>query len=179
MACGRFIKRFKAGHFSLETAIQKPGIEMNTLDDYFRSQQIPLQWSPLLRTLGQELSANADAQALRQLFFNTGSRLAITMQPQFQGITTLSELTEAFNDLWARMSWGCVALQETTNAIQIEHRFAPLAEAFGDDMLEWSVGVLEGFYQAVFHSFGASEKMVARYIPDQSDALNLQLRLAP
>jgi Cellulose synthase subunit D len=152
---------------------------MNTLDDYFRSQQIPLQWSPLLRTLGQELATNADVQVLRQLFFNVGSRLATTMQSQFEGITTLPSLTDALNDLWARMSWGCVALHETADSIHIEHRYAPLAEAFGDEMLEWSVGVLEGFYQTIFRSFGASEKMVARYLADQSDALNIQLRLAP
>jgi hypothetical protein len=152
---------------------------MNTLTDYFRSQQIPLQWSPLLRALGQELVVNADKQALHQLFFNVGSRFATTVLPQFSGITTLKELNEALNSVWTPMSWGYVELTEATTAIEIEHRYAPLAEAFGDEMLDWSIGVMEGFYQAVFRSFGASEKMTAKYVSEKSDALQIHLRLAP
>jgi hypothetical protein len=152
---------------------------MNTLDDYFRSQQIPLQWSPLLRALAQELAANADKQALHHLLFNVGSRFATSVMPQFSGISTLKELNEALNCLWAPMSWGYVDLVEGSTAIEIEHRFAPLAEAFGDEMLEWSIGILEGFYQSIFRSFGASEMMSAKYDPEKSDALHIHLRLAP
>jgi hypothetical protein len=153
--------------------------EMTTIDDYFRSQQVPLQWSPVLHSLAQELAANADTEALHHLFFNVGSRFASNMQYQFEGIQTLTALTEALNDLWNRTSWGFVALTETKGAIDIVHRYAPLAEAFGDEMLVWSIGLLEGFYQTVFRSFGASEKMLARFVPEQSDALNIHLRLAP
>jgi hypothetical protein len=152
---------------------------MNTLENYFRSQQIPLQWSPLLRAMGQELAANADAQALHQLFFNVGSRFAITVHPQFEGTRTLADLNEALNNLWASMSWGQVTITEGETAIEIEHRYAPLAEAFGDEMLTWSIGVFEGFYQTIFRTFGASDKMHAKYVAEQSDPLNLQLRLGP
>jgi hypothetical protein len=152
---------------------------MTTIDDYFRSQQVPLQWSPVLHSLAEELAENADTQALHHLFFNVGSRFASSMQYQFEGIQTLSGLADALNDLWNRTSWGFVALEETKGAIDIVHRYAPLAEAFGDEMLVWSIGLLEGFYQTVFRSFGASEKMLTRFIPEQSDALNIHLRLAP
>jgi phenylalanyl-tRNA synthetase beta subunit len=153
--------------------------EMTTIDDYFRTQQVPLQWSPVLHSLAQELAENADTQALHQLFFNVGSRFANNMQHQFEGIQTLSALTAALNDLWNRTNWGFVNLNEAKGAIEIVHRYAPLAEAFGDEMLVWSIGILEGFYQTVFRSFGASEKMLARFVPEQSDALNIHLRLAP
>jgi hypothetical protein len=152
---------------------------MHDLDNYFRSQQIPLQWSPILRAMAEELVANADTQALHQLFFNMGSRLATSVHSQFADRKTLIELTESLNSLWASMSWGCVALKESPTAIEIEHRYAPLAEAFGDEMLSWSIGLLEGFYQTVFRSFGASDKMAAKYVPEQSEALQLHLRLAP
>jgi hypothetical protein len=152
---------------------------MQNLDAYFRSQQIPLQWSPMLRAMAEELVANADTQALHQLFFNIGSRFASSVQSQFAGQNTLTDLNDSLNSLWASMSWGFVEFSETSTAIEIEHRFAPLAEAFGDDMLSWSVGLLEGFYQAVFRSFGASDKMAATYIVDKSEALKLHLRLAP
>jgi Cellulose synthase subunit D len=152
---------------------------MQNLDSYFRSQQIPLQWSPILRAMAEELVANADTQALHQLFFNIGSRLAGSVKSQFADQNTLTDLNESLNSLWASMSWGFVELRETSTAIEIEHRFAPLAEAFGDDMLTWSVGLLEGFYQAVFRSFGASDKMATKYLLEKSDALNLHLRLAP
>jgi hypothetical protein len=151
---------------------------MTTLDDYFRSQQVPLQWSPVLRALSEELAANADTQALHQLFFNIGCRFANSIQSHFDGIQTLTELAQALDELWIRTSWGTASLTEAKGAIEIEHCYAPLAEAFGDDTLPWSVGILEGFYQTVFRAFGASEKLVAQYAPEQSNALQIHLRLA-
>jgi hypothetical protein len=152
---------------------------MQDLNTYFRSQQIPLQWSPILRAMAEELVANADTQALHQLFLNIGSRFAASVQSQFADQKTLIDLNDSLNSLWASMSWGFVELRETSTAIEIEHRFAPLAEAFGDNTLSWSVGLLEGFYQAVFRSFGASDKMAAKYIVEKSEALILHFRLAP
>jgi hypothetical protein len=152
---------------------------MQNLENYFRSQQIPLQWSPILRAMAEELAANADSQALHQLFFNMGGRLATSVQSQFVNQKTLVDLNDSLNSLWASMSWGFVVLSESPTAIEIEHRYAPLAEAFGDEMLSWSRGLLEGFYQAVFRSFGASDKMVVKHIAEQSESLHLHLRLAP
>lgn len=150
---------------------------MNTLDSYFRSQQVSLQWSPVLRALALELSAQADLDALRQLFIKTGMRYAQSMEPRFQGIKTLAELTDSLNDLWSQTNWGCVAFREASNHIEIEHRFAPLSEAFGDEMLNWSVGILEGFYQAVFVAFGADERMATQCVAQQDDGLCVQIHL--
>jgi hypothetical protein len=153
---------------------------MYTLDDYFRSQQIPLQWSPILRSLATELviGSEADIDALRQLFLKIGVRFARDVEMQFEGVQTLPELTTALNDFWSKTNWGWVALTESKEGIEIEHRYAPLAEAFGDEMLEWTVGILEGFYQTVFRSFGASERLIARLVSQQEDGLYMHIRLA-
>ncbi len=151
------------------------------LDDYFRSQQVSLQWSPVLRAFALELrtQADVDVEALRQFFVRIGVRFAQDMESQFQGSQTLAELTNALNDLWNRTNWGWVELTEANGSIEIEHRYAPIAESFGGEMLDWSLGLLEGFYQAVFHSFGLSEKMVARLVTQQNDGQYIHLRLAP
>lgn len=151
------------------------------LDDYFRSQQVSLQWSPVLRAFAQELrtQTDVDVEALRQFFIKIGMRFAQDMESQFQGSQTLAELADALNDLWSRTNWGWVELTEASGSIEIEHRYAPIAEAFGGEMLDWSLGLLEGFYQAVFRSFGLSEKMVARLVTQQNDGQYIHLRLAP
>ena len=74
------------------------------------------------------------------------------------------------------MNWGWVELTEVKGYIDIVHHAAPLAEAFGDEALEWSVGLLEGFYQTIFSVLGASDKMVARSIGEPSDGMELRLR---
>jgi hypothetical protein len=153
---------------------------MYSLDDYFRSQQVSLQWSPVLRAFAVELVAQggADIEVLHQLFIRIGMRFAGDMESQLQGVQTLAELTEALNDLWNRTNWGWVELTEASGCIEIEHRYAPIAEAFGVEMLAWSIGILEGFYQAVFRSFGLSEKMTARMVSQENDGFYVHLRLA-
>lgn len=153
---------------------------MYSLDDYFRSQQVPLQWSPVLRALATELviGSEADIDALRMLFLKIGSRFARDVESQFVGVKTLPELTNALNDFWSKTNWGWVVLTESADGIEIEHRYAPLTEAFGGEMLEWTVGILEGFYQTVFRSFGASEKLTAKFAAQEDDGLYVHIRLA-
>ena len=67
-------------------------------------------------------------------------------------------------------------MNEVKGSIDIAHHASPLAEAFGDEALEWSVGLLEGFYQTVFSVLGASEKMVVRSIGEISDGMDIRLR---
>jgi hypothetical protein len=152
-----------------------------SLDDYFRSQQVSLQWSPVLRAFAVELTSQDDveAEALHQLFIRIGMRFAKDMESQLQGVETLPQLADAMNDLWSRTNWGWVELSEASGSIEIEHRYAPISEAFGVDMLSWSVGILEGFYQAVFRSFGLSEKMLVRLVSQENEGLYMHLRLAP
>jgi Cellulose synthase subunit D len=152
---------------------------MNNLDDYFRSQQVAIQWSPILRSVALELSTQAEVEALHQLFIKVGLRFAENVEPRFQAVKTVSELTDALNDLWSQTNWGWVALREARDHLEIEHRYAPLTEAFGEDMLAWTVGILEGFYQGIFQSFGPGGKMAAKFVAQKDNGLSVQIHLAP
>lgn len=156
-----------------------------TLNDYFRSQQVPLQWSPILRALADELRANAqnDDETLKNLFRAVGYRFASEMAYRFEDAKTLVQLSEVFNDLWSETNWGVVNLEEQANHIAITHQFAPLAEAFGANNLPWSVGLLEGFYQASFSQAGAGADLQVRFLSnknsdDENDGLHLVFQLA-
>ena len=94
---------------------------MYTLDDYFRSQQIPLQWSPVLRALATELviGSEADIDALRQLFLKIGTRFARDVETHFEGVETLPELADALNDFWSKTSWGWVVLTESNEGLKL------------------------------------------------------------
>lgn len=150
---------------------------MNTpnLESYFRSQQVSLQWLPVLRAMALELSEAARPEDLRLLFTKIGGRFALDVQEQFIHIKTLTELQENLNIFWAQINWGWANFEDTENAVNITHQAAPLAEAFGDESLGWSVGLLEGFYQNIFSVLGASSAMKVRAY-GESDAMALRLR---
>jgi hypothetical protein len=148
----------------------------NNLESYFKGQQVSLQWLPVLRAMALELSANADAKDLRILFSKIGDRFAKEAQDCFQDIQTLTQLEESLNDFWSRINWGWVDLAEVQGGIDITHQAAPLAEAFGDETLEWSSGLLEGFYQCVFNLLDTSNTMAVRSIDDATDGMTIRLR---
>lgn len=140
---------------------------------YFRGQQISLQWLSFLNALAKELSANADATDLHQLFFRIGGRFAEDLEQHFQGIQTLSELEDALNKHWSGIKWGLVTLNEVKSYIDIHHQYAPLSESFGDDALIWSIGFLEGFYEKIFKVLGAGDSMVVRAIELEPGSLDI------
>ena len=148
----------------------------NNLHNYFRGQQLSLQWSPVLRALAAEMSSHSDSKDLRYLFFKIGKRFAKDTEGLFQGAQTIAQLEESLNDFWFRTNWGWVDLNEADGCIYITHQAAPLAEAFGDDALEWVVGLLEGFYQSVFDVLGASDTLVVRSVSELTDGMNIRLR---
>ena len=148
----------------------------DTLQKYFRGQQVSLQWLPVLRAMASELSAQTDAKELRHLFFKIGERFAKDTGDLFQGAQSLAQLEERLNDFWSRINWGWVDLNEVQAYIEITHHAAPLAEAFGDDAFEWSIGLLEGFYQSVFRVLGASEAMVVCGAGASAGGMDVQLR---
>ena len=150
-------------------------MKIDNLQDYFRGQQVSLQWLPILRALAFEMSANAQGKELRQLFFKVGEHFANDTEERFQDVQTLAQLEESLNDFWSQINWGWVDLKEGKSYIEIAHQAAPLAEAFGNDALEWSVGLLEGFYQSVFKVLGASETMVVQGIGESSNGMDIRL----
>ena len=142
---------------------------------YFRSQQVSLQWLPVLRAMAQELAANVSAEGLRTLMFRAGERFAAEVEGRFQDVQSLTELEEGLNEFWSQLNWGWVALSEGTNCVEIDHQASPLAEAFGEEAALWSVGLLEGFYETVFRVLGAGETMKVRAV--DAEVMDMQARL--
>lgn len=151
-------------------------MEHSPLETYFREQQVSLQWLPFLRAMASELSDQTDSATLRTLFAGIGQRFAADAHESFEGVNTLPRLTAALNDFFARIHWGFVEITEAGGSVSIDHFAAPLAEAFGDESLTWSVGFLEGFYQALFGMLGASNTVRAYALDDECDAMHLRLR---
>lgn len=146
------------------------------LQNYFRGQQVSLQWLPVLRAMATELSAQNDTTALRHLFFKVGERFAKDSSDLFQGVQSLAQLEARLNDFWSRINWGWVELKDVKDFIEISHQAAPLSEAFGEECGHWSVGLLEGFYQSVFGLLGASDTMTVRGELGSPSAMDVQLR---
>ena len=136
------------------------------LESYVRGQQISLQWLPVLRAMAVEMSEHSKRAELKNLFFKIGWRFAKDTEHLFNEAKTLPQLEEVLNDFWSQINWGWVKLNEAEGQIEIAHQAAPLAEAFGDEALGWSVGLLEGFYQSIFSLLGANDAMVCRSVDD-------------
>lgn len=148
----------------------------DSLRSYFKNQQTPPQWGAVLRAMSVEMATQAEAQDLRDLFFRVGERFAADMEVSFQNVQTLSELETNLNDFWAGINWGWVTLVEAQDSIDISHQCAPLAAAFGDEALPWSVGVLEGFYQTLFTWLGGGDEMRVSCVGESPDGMDIFLR---
>ena len=146
------------------------------LQSYFRGQQVSLQWLPVLRAIALEMSANADSKSLHHLFSNIGTRFATDAEDCFSDVKTLTQLKDNLNAFWSQINWGWVELTEVKGGIDITHQAAPLAEAFGDDALEWSSGLLEGFYHHVFKLLDTSNTMTVRSMAVAPDGMDIRLR---
>ncbi len=146
------------------------------LQSYFREQQVSLQWFPVLRAMASEMSAQMPADELLELFSKIGERFAVDTEEHFQDAETLAQLEESLNYFWARINWGWVTFREAKGCIEITHSAAPLAEAFGDEALVWSVGLLQGFYQRAFSALGASATMAVRTVGESTDGMDIHLR---
>lgn len=146
------------------------------LQNYFREQQVSLQWLPVLRAMASEMSAQMPAEELLELFSKIGERFAVDTEEHFQDVETLAQLEESLNYFWARINWGWVTFQEAKGCIEITHSAAPLAEAFGDEALGWSVGLLQGFYQRAFSALGASDTMAVRAVGESTGGIDIHLR---
>ena len=146
------------------------------LESYVRGQQISLQWLPVLRAMAMEMPEHSRPADLKNLFFKIGWRFGKDTEHLFNGAKTLPQLEEVLNDFWSQINWGWVKLNEVKGQIDIAHQAAPLAEAFGDEALGWSVGLLEGFYQSIFSLLGANDAMVCRSDDDSCTGINIRLR---
>lgn len=147
------------------------------LERYFRGQQVSLQWLPMLRAMSAEMTEHSAIDDLHRLFFKVGQRWASDTSDFFQSAKTLHQLEECVSDFWMRINWGWVEFAEMEDYVNIVHQATPLAEAFGDEALPWSIGLLEGFYQSLFHTVGASETMVVRGVEGACEGMSINLHL--
>ena len=143
------------------------------LANYLKSQQVPVQWLSVLRAIAAELGANADSAQLHPLFVQVGVRFAQDAQDVLHGVNTLDGLNSALNEFWGGVQWGWVELLETPAGIEIAHHAAPLAQAFGDESLPWSSGLLQGFYQSIFASLDSSGSMEVSSMGQSEDGLEI------
>ena len=123
-----------------------------------------------------ELSETVEPEDLRQLFFKIGVRFAKEVEELFHDVKTLKGLESGLNDFWSRINWGWVDMAEVKGGIDVHHRAAPLAEAFGGESLVWSSGLLEGFYQNVFALLDTSHNMSVFLVGGSPDAMDIQFR---
>jgi hypothetical protein len=145
------------------------------LENYFSAaSKYPFSGYPCFARLRQNGRAH-DHRRLRFLFFKVGQRFAGDTGELFQSVQSLTELEDSLNDFWMRTNWGWIELKEEEGHIEIAHYACPLAEAFGDEALNWSVGLLEGFYETVFHVLGASDDIVVREVKDASNGMHVVL----
>lgn len=148
------------------------------LKKYIKTQQVPLQWAGVLSAFSAEMSSVSDGPDLKDFFFRIGERFASEVREKFIEVETLEELERKLNDFWSKINWGWVELVEEEGVIDIAHHCSPLAKAFGDAELSWSVGLLEGFYQTLFTAFGASNEMAMSCVGELSDGMDLRLRFS-
>lgn len=147
-----------------------------TLEKYFRTQQVSVQWLPVLRAMATELSGSADEADLSRLFYSIGGRMAASAEENFQDVQTLEQLEQRLNAYWAHVNWGWVALNESKGGMEIVHYASPLAEAFGTGALNWTAALLEGFYQTIFKVLGAGDKMMVERVGEAADGMEIHLR---
>jgi hypothetical protein len=147
-----------------------------TLEKYFRTQQVSVQWLPVLRAMATAFSSSADEADLSQLFHSIGGRMAVAAEEQFQDVQTLGQLEQCLNAYWAHANWGWVTLNESEGSMEIIHYASPLAEAFGIGALSWTGALLEGFYQTIFKVLGAGDTMMVQRVGEAAEGMEIHLR---
>jgi hypothetical protein len=148
----------------------------DTLEKYFRAQQVSVQWLPVLRAMAAELAGTADDSDLSRLFYSIGERMAGSAEDHFQDVQTLDQLEQRLNGYWAHVNWGWVAMSEAKGGMEIIHYASPLAEAFGPGNLNWTAALLEGFYQTIFKVLGAGDRMMVRRVGEAAEGMEIHLR---
>lgn len=148
----------------------------DNLQSYFRSQQVSVQWLQVLRAMATELSGHVEAQDLRQIFSRIGVRFSKEVEAHFEDVKTLKALETSLNDFWSRLHWGWVDMAEVKGGIDICHSAAPLTEAFGEESMAWSHGLLEGFYQHIFEMLDNTPGLSVFEVDGSPDAMHIRFR---
>ncbi len=130
------------------------------LEIYLHMQRRTVQWNFFLQAFAQELPQRMSQEEIRTLMHDTGRRTGeMLILPLCDSI---EEIEQAANQHWAQLGWGYVYLEERSDYLAIEHRYAPLEEVFGEGAVNWAGAFLEGVYQQWFAQMGASSSLLVK-----------------
>jgi hypothetical protein len=118
------------------------------------------QWRWFLQLLGREWALSADTPALRQRLLADGAHCA--QVHALPAGTDLHGLEAAMNAVWSALQWGWVRVSDQGDHLRLDHHDAPLADAFGAELLDTTSALLEGCYAAWLRAAGAPPALVLR-----------------
>jgi len=145
--------------------------------EYFAARACDLQWRDFLLSLADELNDQMPRSELRAFFRLVGQRLA-RRAPLPIG-SSLADLESGINEYCAITGWGWTKVQDHSSRLEFVHSCAPLRQAFGDDSLSWSTGLLEGLYAEWIKQSGAGDNLELSQIGEVSgDCDSICFRLA-
>jgi hypothetical protein len=124
---------------------------------YFQSRSASAQWTGFLRALATELEQHMPVEELRAFFFMVGTRMAENDPPPTG--SNLADLESAANSYFAKLDWGWVKVRDLHSSLEFMHSCAPLRQAFGEQALAWTSGLLEGLYSSWLKKIGAGGEL--------------------
>ncbi|MFA4913938.1 MAG: cellulose biosynthesis protein BcsD [Burkholderiaceae bacterium] len=144
--------------------------------DYLTQRQCARQWQEFLRVLGAELADQLPQDALRLLFYRTGTRFAA--ENPIAAAESVQDMQTSMNAAWTALDWGTTTLEEVDAALVITHHCSPLVAAFGAAMQTWTPAFLEGAYQQWFTQLGSSEILRVKQTVEPDAFGTVEFRLA-
>ena len=131
----------------------------------------------LILSVFEELVNRAEPATLRAWCHLFGKVWADRCAAEFDNAGELDSLNAQLNEFWSKNQWGWTQLREIEQGLEIMHTGAPLTKPELLPYLQWSCGLLEGFYEAVFKQHGADESMKVRVDSATPDRFSLILQL--
>lgn len=142
---------------------------------YIHRLQCSRQWRGFLAALAEEFASALPPEELATLMARIGMRFAA--EHPLPANDTVQALQDAMNRVWDSLDWGMAELGQSSEGMEITHRFSPVAAAFGEPHADWASGFLQGVYQQWFDAAGGAGLRVE--VAAAVDALGTaRLRLA-
>jgi hypothetical protein len=115
------------------------------------------QWHPFLSAFTASVMQDVTPALLGQWMRRTGVRFA--RDHVLAPAETLADMQVVMNAVWRGLGWGEVVIREALESLELTHRDAPLADAFGTNNVSWAGAFLEGAYEAWMHQLGADARL--------------------
>jgi len=132
------------------------------------------QWRPFLSSFVASLTEDVTPALLSQWMRRSGVRFAHEQILAPAG--TIGDMQAVMNAVWRTLGWGEVTIRETPEWLELTHRDAPLAAAFGTANVAWAGSFLEGAYEAWMHQLGADTRLQMRQTSPAAVSGNMVFR---